>query len=211
MRKILGTTITLSLIACAALGNGSTHHNNNDNSHHNNNSTNEYNSSSVANPVSNSTANGGDQRQIGINKSDNDSNSTSTSEVSNNTSDSNSIQIGGAEAPDIPVNTAYAPLVISTSDCLGSLSVGGQGQFLGFSIGGTKQSKPCNIREYSKMFEARKQPDIAFAILCQDPIVKRAVETTGESCPSVEAAESVRRREVCKYPTAQCKAYKRFN
>jgi len=83
---------------------------------------------------------------------------------------------------EIPVSSAYAPPAIPTSDCLGSVSAGGQGQFMGFSLGVTKQSKPCNIREYAKMF--RHMPTVYKAILCQDDIVKTAFEATDYACPT---------------------------
>jgi len=82
---------------------------------------------------------------------------------------------------DFPVSTANAPMAISTSDCLGSVSAGGQGQFMGFSLGFSKQSKPCNIRAYAKMF--RHMPAVYNAILCQDDIVREAFRFTDYQCP----------------------------
>ncbi len=164
---------------------------------------------------------GQQQGQIGINKSKtfNKSWSKSNARVRNNNKDINRINIGGDlyEESRIPVNTSYAPVVISTSDCLGSFSAGGQGQFLGLTVGGTTQSRPCNIREYSKMFEARNQPEIAFAILCQDRIVRKAVESAGKRCPSprlsiiIAQRDQARREEACKYPSQRCRVHKKNN
>lgn len=151
------------------------------------------------------------QRQSTSNRNYNDSYSYSKSRQYQDASSSNTIEIEGDNhiLPHLPPNSAYAPAVIPTSDCLGSFSAGGQGQFLGFSLGATTQSKPCNIREFSKIFEARKQPHIAFAILCQDNIVKTAIESMGEACPTFDRNDYYVIRDVCAYPTEECKRYKR--
>lgn len=75
---------------------------------------------------------------------------------------------------------ADSPVNIPTSDCMGGISAGGQGQYLGLSLGFSKQSKPCNIREYAKMLS--ENPIVAKAILCQDKIVKDAYEIAGQPC-----------------------------
>lgn len=75
---------------------------------------------------------------------------------------------------------ADSPINIPTSDCMGGISAGGQGQYLGLSLGFSKQSKPCNIREYAKMLLGN--PVVAKAILCQDKIVKDAYEIAGQPC-----------------------------
>lgn len=90
----------------------------------------------------------------------------------------NDINIDGDNYAEIPANTAYAPTVIATSDCLGSLSAGGQGSGIGLSFGGTTQSKPCNVREFAKMNANNK--DLFYAIQCQDPIVREAFKVTGD-------------------------------
>jgi hypothetical protein len=119
----------------------------------------------------------------------------------------NSINIIKKEARN-NVRTAYAPVTISTSDCLGSVSAGGQGQFAGFSLGLSKQSRPCNIREYSKMFMAIGDYEAANAILCQDKLVSKALDSIGKSCPKKEKQAKA---NVCDYPTEECKRSKRFN
>lgn len=82
----------------------------------------------------------------------------------------------------LPVSGAYAPTAIPTSDCLGSISAGGQGQFAGFSLGFTKQSKPCNIRAYASQFP-RYSP-IWWGVMCQDKIIKKADKISkGGNCP----------------------------
>lgn len=78
------------------------------------------------------------------------------------------------------VASANSPVNIPTSDCMGGVSAGGQGQYLGLSLGFSKQSKPCNIREYAKMLSSN--PVVAKAILCQDKIVRDAYEIAGQPC-----------------------------
>lgn len=75
---------------------------------------------------------------------------------------------------------ADSPVNIPTSDCMGGVSAGGQGQYLGLSLGFSKQSKPCNIREYAKMLS--ENPIVAKAILCQDKIVRDAYEIARQPC-----------------------------
>jgi len=173
------------------------------------------------------------QGQIGINKSSvknttvgKNTLSNKSSNISSNknkasarqnqdASSSNNIVFKGAEAPYIPVNTAYAPYMGSTSDCLGSVSAGGQGQFFGGSLGFTTKSKPCNVREFAKMVSYDKE--LYIAILCQDKSVKKAMESTGRLCPNSNAkkvakANSKRARYIkdnCAYPTEQCKRLRR--
>jgi len=98
--------------------------------------------------------------------------------------------------------SAYAPTVIATSDCLGSFSAGGQGQFFGFSLGGATQSKPCNIREFAKMFI--NDPTVYKAILCQDKMVRKAIESTGGGCPDYKTSYNppflAYKPKRCEYP-----------
>ena len=138
------------------------------------------------------------QGQIGINKLNSTNASNSRSKLSSN----NNIMIEGDSQP---VRSSNAPTIISTSDCLGSYSAGGQGQFLGLSFGGTKESKPCNIREFAKMYIATGDYALANAILCQDKIVRKSIESIGKACPSKNDV----REEVCAYPTEECKKSKR--
>lgn len=143
-----------------------------------------------------------------------------------NTSDSNEINIGGAEYIEAknPVNTAYAPTVIATSDCLGSVSGGGQGSSFGATLGFTTNSEPCNIREDAKLVAAlTKDESLVKATLCQSDRVKEAYKVTGEYnkyCVGAKATvktsfwglnktSAYEERDVCAYPTPACKASKR--
>lgn len=194
---------------------------------------------------------GQQQGQIGINKNDVSSknkNSNKNHNHSNSNSDSSSYSgaISGAaavqgqdassknvigiegdnfEAPDIPVNTAISPELLGTSDCLGSISAGGQGQFLGLTFGKTTQSNPCNVRENTKIAKALFPKDAVLqkAIMCQDDTYKEAFKVTGDyhtvcvgakaesdtknwGMTSVKAYEDAK---VCKYPTETCKKFKK--
>jgi len=119
------------------------------------------------------------------------------------------------EAQEIPVSSAFAPAIVATSDCLGSIGGGVQGQFAGLTFGRSTQSKPCNIREFYKLFEARRQPKIAFAVLCQDKIVRKAVADAGKKCPKKKERISMsftttHAKPSCEYPTAACKKRKKM-
>ena len=103
-----------------------------------------------------------------------------------------------------PVRSANAPTIVSTSDCLGSYSAGGQHQLLGLSLGGTKESKPCNIREFSKIYIAIGDYEAAHAVLCQSKIIKDALQSINKPCPSKDDVKAV-----CAYPTEECKKSKR--
>lgn len=126
------------------------------------------------------------------------------------------------EAPDIPVETAYAPTVISTSDCLGSLSAGGQSSFWGATFGITTQSEPCNVREDAKVIASLvKDEALVKATLCQSDRVAEAYKVTGDYYKyCVGAKEETKTshfglvstkayEDVCKYPTEACKRFKR--
>lgn len=79
--------------------------------------------------------------------------------------------------------SATAGLVLATSDCLGSMSGGLQGAFAGATLGFTKQSKPCNVREFAKMFYEDKE--MYNAILCQDKTVRKARASIGKPCAAI--------------------------
>jgi hypothetical protein len=141
-------------------------------------------------------------------------------------SSSNNIAIGGdsfVEAENV-VNTAYAPTVIATSDCLGSVSGGGMGTGFGASLGFTTNSNPCNIREDAKLVAAlTKDENLVKATLCQSDRVKEAYKVTGEYnkyCVGAKATvktkfwglnatKAYEEQDVCAYPTPACKASKK--
>jgi len=120
---------------------------------------------------------------------------------------SNDLSISAVhEADEYPVNSAYAPIVVPTSDCLGSVSAGGQGAFWGGALGFTTQSKPCNIREFAKMVSYDK--NLYIAMLCQDKMFKKAKASIGKPCPVIIPLwkpKPFTHKQTCVYPTARCK------
>lgn len=103
-------------------------------------------------------------------------------------------------ADNFPVSSAYSSLTRPTSDCMGSVSAGGQGQYFGLSLGFNKQSKECNIRAYAKIFA--DYPEIAYRILCQSKYVKKALKDAGYDCKPVRGPLEQKK---CKYPSPDCR------
>lgn len=227
IKKLMITTAFIALSTPAfALFNGGDTYNNTDNSTTNAPVANGGNAKSKSSATGGSATQGQIQGQVGINKSSNknkvntnvntsdfnSNKSNSTAKQSQDASSSNSIAIGGDNYQAAAAGAfAYSP--VPTSDCLGSAGVSGQWTKFGFGLGGTTQSKPCNVREFAKIMAAFGKPDISFAILCQDPIVKASVESTGQLCPNSDALKVIkaeskkeeRLEEACKYPTETCK------
>jgi hypothetical protein len=123
-----------------------------------------------------------------------------------------------------PVHTAYAPTVIATSDCLGSVSGGGQGSSFGATLGFTTNSEPCNVRADANTVAAlTKDEYLVKATLCQSDRIKEGFKITGEYnkyCVGAKATvktsffglnktSAYEERDVCAYPTPACKASKR--
>jgi hypothetical protein len=97
-----------------------------------------------------------------------------------------------------PVAGARAYTAAPTSDCMGSSGVGGQGQFFGFSFSSTTQSKPCNIREDTK---------IAMWVLHDDELARRIFMQGEYAKATIRKSRTV---QSCDYPTDECKQSKRF-
>lgn len=239
MKKILSTAVVTALLATNAFAFG--------------NSNNSNNTDNSVNPIANGGAAMQGQGQVGINKnkstvknsgnsqsdsgvygSGNSANlnaqvdaSKTTNKQKQDASSANDISIGGDSFVEAynPVNTAYAPTVIATSDCLGSISAGGQGNFLGLSFGKTTQSTPCNVREDAKTVAALvKDEALVKATLCQSKRVAEAYKVTGEYnkyCVGAKATvkttffglnktSAYEEQDPCEYPTSgSCIASKR--
>lgn len=148
------------------------------------------------------------QGQIGINKNIN----KNTAKQSQDASSSNAISITG-DTYKAPVNSAFAPVILPTSDCLNAISAGGTGQFFGFSLGFSKVAKDCNRRADANQWTNMGFEDVAFARMCQDKKNRKAVESTGIVCPESDIKKIVKSEmdkaseieEACKYPTPTCK------
>lgn len=96
------------------------------------------------------------------------------------------------------IASARVNVAPTTSDCMGSSGLGGQGQFFGFSFSSTTQSKPCNIREDTKIaMWVLKDEDLARKIFMQGDYAKATIK---ESLTV----------QICDYPTDKCKQSKRF-
>jgi len=205
MKKILTTAAILACLSTTAFA-----------------SSNHHNTTATAGALAGAYAGGGDanqgqkQGQVGINKS---SNRNSTKQKQD-ASSSNNISVGSGDKTTInhkPAETAYAPIVIATSDCLGSVSAGGQGQFFGFTFGKTTESKPCNVRAFATLNVHNE--DLFYAIQCQDTIVREAykvLNTYNKYCIGAKAKSSTKKwggfgkksmyEESCPYPNSvQCK------
>jgi len=114
--------------------------------------------------------------------------SKSSAKQRQDASSSNDIDIISInKAAKSSVRTAYSPVAIPTSDCMGAVSAGGQGQFFGFSLGGTTQSKPCNIREDAKIQLMLGNEDLAYLIhACQDKKIRELTRHTDDPCPNLK-------------------------
>ena len=241
MKKLLATTAILSILSTSAfaLGNNT---NNNPTANGGNATQGQVGINSLENDIvnknksnskSNSRAFSDSDSKSGVYGSGNSANlnaqvdaSRTSNKQKQDASSSNDIAIGGdnyVEAENV-VNTAYAPTVIATSDCLGSVSGGGMGTGFGASLGFTTNSNPCNIREDAKLVAAlTKDENLVKATLCQSDRVKEAYKVTGEYnkyCVGAKATVKTRffglndtaayeEQDVCAYPTPACKASKR--
>jgi hypothetical protein len=245
MKKLLATTAIITLMSTSAFAAINSNNGNTTNNPTANGGT----ASSSANGGAGGNAT---QGQIGINSSKNKNknyndnynkvedsgNSRSYSGVSRSgnsnqgqgqaqdASSANDISIGGdsyVEAKNV-VNTAYAPTVIATSDCLGSVSGGGQGSSFGATLGFTTNSEPCNVRADANTVAAlTKDEYLVKATLCQSDRIKEGFKITGEYnkyCVGAKATvktsffglnktSAYEERDVCAYPTPACKASKR--
>lgn len=85
-----------------------------------------------------------------------------------------------------PVSTAYAP-ALAAHNCLGSTSGGAQGAAFGFSIGSTKLDQDCNARADADALSRMGKPRAALARLCQREDIAKAIEASGEQCPTKPA------------------------
>jgi hypothetical protein len=224
MKKLLATTAIITLMSTSAFAFG-----------------NQTNNNPTANPVVNPTAkvkNSGNS-DVDIIDVDIDASRTSTKQTSKqktnveNNNGGNKFKDGDVtvafEGDDYveaknPVHTAYAPTVIATSECLGSVSGGGQGSSFGATLGFTTNSEPCNVRADANTVAAlTKDEYLVKATLCQSDRIKEGFKITGEYnkyCVGAKATvktsffglnktSAYEERDVCAYPTPACKASKR--
>jgi hypothetical protein len=91
----------------------------------------------------------------------------------------------------IPVATAYAPPVSSGLDtCSGGFSAGAQTKVFGFSLGGTKRDKTCEVIKLSRELDNQGYGFEACQILVnEDPRVARAFQSTARTCMASVSVE----------------------
>ena len=109
----------------------------------------------------------------------------------------NSIRIDSVKQHNVASARAYVP--VTTSDCMGSHGINGQAPFWGFGLSTTTQSKPCNIREDTK---------IAMWVLGDEDLA-REIFMQGEYAKATRPKHT--KGEVCIYPTEECKRIKRLS
>ena len=113
-----------------------------------NTNSNTNNSTSTSGSTSTSTATGGNAKATGGNSMSNQKQGQSQSSSNNNQSAGGSVSnvgnsVTNVAAPDIPVNSAYAPPVFSTVNCFKGFSGGAQTAIAGLSFGGGGIDKNC--------------------------------------------------------------------
>lgn len=132
---------------------------------------------------------------------------------------STSLSVGGDvhDYADIPVSGAFAPNIVATDDCSGSISAGAQGQFFGLSLGGTRVNKGCETRENAKVVASLLgDKEATISVLCTNPSLKEAFSNTNTiSCPKkrvkvkFNTTKNTTNQRInsgdCEYPTPQCK------
>jgi hypothetical protein len=113
--------------------------------------------------------------------------STSSVDGSGN-GDVSDVNIGGntyqAQARN-PVNTAYAPTVITGSDqCLVTVAVGAQGVMFGVTFGTAKRDENCELMKLADRLKFLGRSDVAIKLLSQDERVAKALrEANDERAP----------------------------
>lgn len=86
-------------------------------------------------------------------KTSSKSNAKSGAISGSNVDSSNGVEIAGDYYKEAKQTAqAYAPTMINTADCLGSISAGTSTNFLGLTFGASKESDACNNREDAKLF-----------------------------------------------------------
>ncbi|WP_230414277.1 hypothetical protein [Collimonas silvisoli] len=86
-------------------------------------------------------------------------------------------------------NIVAPSLTTTLSDtCMGSASFGLSFTGFGATGGSTMVDQACVRRLDSREFRAMGLNDVALALLCQSEANRKAVESTGRSCPGMERA-----------------------
>jgi hypothetical protein len=101
----------------------------------------------------------------------------------------NTVDYGGTYTVKTVPNIVAPSLTTTLSDtCMGSASFGLSFTGFGATGGTTMVDQACVRRLDSREFRAMGLNDVALALLCQSEANRKAVESTGRSCPGMERA-----------------------
>lgn len=99
------------------------------------------------------------------------------------------VDYGGTYSVKTVPNIVAPSLTTTLSDtCMGSASFGLSFTGFGATGGTTMVDQACVRRLDSREFRAMGLNDVALALLCQSEANRKAVESTGRSCPGMERA-----------------------
>jgi len=99
------------------------------------------------------------------------------------------VNYGGSYTVKTVPNIVAPSLTTTLSDtCMGSASFGLSFTGFGATGGTTMVDQACVRRLDSREFRAMGLNDVALALLCQSEANRKAVESTGRSCPGMERA-----------------------
>jgi hypothetical protein len=95
---------------------------------------------------------------------------------------------GSYTVKNVPSPIAPSLTTTLSDTCMGSVSAGISAVGFGVTGGTTMVDEACVRRLDSREFRAMGMNDVALALLCQSDANRKAVESTGRSCPSAARA-----------------------
>lgn len=95
---------------------------------------------------------------------------------------------GSYTVKNVPSPIAPSLTTTLSDTCMGSVSAGFSAVGFGVTGGTTMVDEACVRRLDSREFRAMGMNDVALALLCQSDANRKAVESTGRSCPSAAKA-----------------------
>ncbi|MNR83725.1 hypothetical protein D3C72_145100 [compost metagenome] len=97
---------------------------------------------------------------------------------------------GSYTVKNVPGVLAPSLTTTLSDTCMGSASIGVSAVGFGVTGGMTMVDDACVRRLDSREFRAMGMNDVALALLCQSDANRKAIESTGRSCPSVPKQDS---------------------
>jgi hypothetical protein len=97
---------------------------------------------------------------------------------------------GSYTVKNVPGVLAPSLTTTLSDTCMGSVSLGVSAVGFGLTGGITMVDDACVRRLDSREFRAMGMNDVALALLCQSEANRKAIESTGRSCPSVPKPEA---------------------